>query len=174
MRNFSPLPFLFCEITQRCTYASRTATSYWLSTSLPTSMMPIGERDVYPYISRCSVCQAPAPVMAFHSQDTEEPDCPSGWAPVWKGFSFVMHSVGAMGGGQQLASTGSCLERFQAHPYIECGSQGTCHYYSNKMSYWLVSTKSVSWQSLVPGGDTLKGEDALTRISRCKVCELRA
>ncbi len=39
---------------------------------------------------RCSVCEAPTNVIAVHSQTMEIPECPRGWLPLWKGYSFVM------------------------------------------------------------------------------------
>ena len=86
--------------------------------------------------------------------------------------------MGCGGGGQQLVSPGSCLERFQAHPYIECGSHGTCHYYSDKYSFWLVSSDGLSQpeeedeESQFVSSETLKGQSRLTRLSRCAVCQL--
>lgn len=43
--------------------------------------------------SRCAVCEAPAMVMAVHSQTIQIPPCPSGWSSLWIGYSFVMVSV---------------------------------------------------------------------------------
>lgn len=43
--------------------------------------------------SRCSVCEAPAMVMAVHSQTIQIPPCPNGWSSLWIGYSFVMVSV---------------------------------------------------------------------------------
>jgi len=39
---------------------------------------------------RCSVCEAPANVIAIHSQTIDIPKCPTGWLPLWQGFSFAM------------------------------------------------------------------------------------
>lgn len=43
--------------------------------------------------SRCAVCEAPAMVMAVHSQTIQIPQCPNGWSSLWIGYSFVMVSV---------------------------------------------------------------------------------
>jgi hypothetical protein len=40
------------------------------------------------------VCEAPANVIAVHSQSLGVPDCPQGWSGLWIGYSFVMVSVG--------------------------------------------------------------------------------
>lgn len=42
---------------------------------------------------RCAVCEAPAMVMAVHSQSIQIPQCPSGWSSLWIGYSFVMVST---------------------------------------------------------------------------------
>ena len=75
-----------------------------------------------------------------------------------------------MGGGQPLASPGSCLPSFRAHPYIECNGRGQCHFYSNKYSYWLVNI--INKQSPVRSS-TLKAEgQILNSVSKCSVCIL--
>lgn len=133
-------------------------------------MMPVGDDDLNKFISRCSVCQAPAPIITVHSQTTDLPNCPQGWKELWSGYSFVMHAVGAMAGGQQLASSGSCLETFQPNPYIECNSRGQCHFFYDKFSYWLVSVVGEGHFQPSVTGETLKGGDLLKRVGRCKVC----
>lgn len=64
LRRFSTMPFMFCNINDRCTFASRNDYSYWLSTPEPmTAMMnPVTGPQIRSYISRCSVCEAPAQV----------------------------------------------------------------------------------------------------------------
>lgn len=44
-------------------------------------------------LSRCSVCEAPAMVIAVHSQTIQIPPCPEGWSSLWIGYSFVMVSA---------------------------------------------------------------------------------
>lgn len=90
VRKFSTMPFMFCDFGNVCNYASRNDKSYWLSTNAPQPMMPIFQQDIKPYISRCSVCEAPANVIAVHSQSVHVPDCPRGWSMLWIGFSFAM------------------------------------------------------------------------------------
>ncbi|KAH0621778.1 hypothetical protein JD844_023402 [Phrynosoma platyrhinos] len=142
LRKFSTMPFLFCNINNVCNFASRNDYSYWLSTPepMPMSMAPITGESIKPFISRCAVCEAPAMVMAVHSQTIQIPPCPDGWRSLWIGYSFVMHtSAGAEGSGQALASPGSCLEEFRSAPFIECHGKGTCNYYANAYSFWLAT-----------------------------------
>jgi len=110
-------------------------------------------------------------VIAVHSQSVTIPNCPQGWAGLWIGYSFVMHTgAGAEGGGQSLASPGSCLEDFRATPFIECnGARGTCHYFANKLSFWLATVED-STQFDRPQSETLKAGNLRSRISRCQVC----
>lgn len=77
--------------------------------------------------------------------------------------------AGKQGGGQLLVSPGSCLEDFRSTPFIECnGAKGTCHYFANKYSFWLSSMEQEFNSS--PSSETLKGNQLLSRISRCQVC----
>lgn len=57
-------------------------------------MMPVEEGEIKPYISRCSVCEAPSVAIAVHSQDITIPQCPAGWRSLWIGYSFLMVSIG--------------------------------------------------------------------------------
>ncbi|KAK2174851.1 hypothetical protein NP493_773g01019 [Ridgeia piscesae] len=76
MQRFSTMPFMFCNLNNRCTVASRNDYSYWLSTPEPmTPMMnPVNGSAVRPYISRCSVCETPAHVSDCGSQSVHQ--CP--------------------------------------------------------------------------------------------------
>lgn len=93
VRKFSTMPFLFCDFNNVCNYASRNDRSYWLSTSESIPMMPVEGSEIEKYISRCVVCEAPANVLAVHSQSSALPECPSGWASLWIGYSFIMVSL---------------------------------------------------------------------------------
>ena len=64
LSRFSTMPFLFCNINNRCTVASRSDYSYWLSTPQPMTpmMQPVSGQQIQPYIGRCSVCETPSPV----------------------------------------------------------------------------------------------------------------
>lgn len=171
LQRFSTMPFLFCDFNNVCNYASRNDKSYWLSTSEAIPMMPVNEREIEPYISRCAVCEAPANVIAVHSQTIQIPNCPAGWSSLWIGYSFAMHTgAGAEGGGQSLSSPGSCLEDFRATPFIECnGARGSCHYFANKFSFWLTTIDNDT-EFKVPESQTLKSGNLRTRVSRCQVC----
>lgn len=168
--RFSTMPFLYCNPGDICYYASRNDKSYWLSTTAPLPMMPVEEGEIKPYISRCSVCEAPSVAIAVHSQDITIPQCPAGWRSLWIGYSYLMHTAaGNEGGGQSLSSPGSCLEDFRTTPFIECnGAKGTCHYFANKHSFWLTSVDQ-SFHTK-PAAETLKAGQLLSRISRCQVC----
>uniref|UniRef100_A0A3Q2Y1M9 Collagen IV NC1 domain-containing protein n=1 Tax=Hippocampus comes TaxID=109280 RepID=A0A3Q2Y1M9_HIPCM len=168
--RFSTMPFLYCNPGDICYYASRNDKSYWLSTTAPLPMMPVEEGEIKPYISRCSVCEAPSVAIAVHSQDITIPQCPAGWRSLWIGYSFLMHTAaGNEGGGQSLSSPGSCLEDFRTSPFIECnGAKGTCHYFANKHSFWLTSIDQSFHAE--PASETLKAGQLLSRISRCQVC----
>uniref|UniRef100_A0A4W5MMS1 Collagen IV NC1 domain-containing protein n=1 Tax=Hucho hucho TaxID=62062 RepID=A0A4W5MMS1_9TELE len=175
LRRFSTMPFMFCNINNVCNFASRNDYSYWLSTPtpMPMSMAPITGEGIKPYISRCAVCEAPAMVIAVHSQTIQIPTCPNFWEPLWIGYSFMMHtSAGAEGSGQALASPGSCLEEFRSAPFIECHGRGTCNYYGNSYSFWL-ATVDQSEMFRKPQSETLKAGNLRTRVSRCVVCMKR-
>lgn len=90
---FSTLPFAYCNIHQVCHYARRNDRSYWLASAAPLPMMPLSEEEIRPYISRCAVCEAPAQVVALHSQDQSIPPCPRTWRSLWIGYSFLMVSL---------------------------------------------------------------------------------
>uniref|UniRef100_T1JC20 Collagen IV NC1 domain-containing protein n=1 Tax=Strigamia maritima TaxID=126957 RepID=T1JC20_STRMM len=174
VRRFSTMPFVFCDLNNVCNYASRNDKSFWLSTNVPIPMMPVSENAIKSYISRCVVCEAPANVIAVHSQSLAIPDCPSGWSGLGIGYSFAMHTTaGAEGGGQSLSSPGSCLEDFRATPFIEChGARGTCHYYASyasKHSFWL-ATIDPDKMFVKPSSVTLKAGSQRSRVSRCQVC----
>lgn len=85
-------------------------------------------------------------------------------------ISFQHTAAGAEGGGQSLASPGSCLEDFRATPFIECnGARGTCHYFANKLSFWL-ATIDDNRQFQIPEKQTIKAGNLRSRVSRCQVC----
>lgn len=92
LQRFSTMPFLFCNFNNVCNYASRNDRSYWLTTNEPLPMMPLMNQDIDPYISRCTVCEAPTQSLAIHSQSQEIPQCPGGWRSLWTGYSFTMVS----------------------------------------------------------------------------------
>lgn len=92
---FSTLPFAYCNVHQVCHYARRNDRSYWLASAAPLPVMPLSEEEIRPYVSRCAVCEAPAPAVAVHSQDQSIPPCPRAWRSLWIGYSFLMVSAAA-------------------------------------------------------------------------------
>lgn len=93
LKQFSVMPFIRCDINNVCNFAQNNDLSYWLSTTLPLPNKPITGQDIKKYISRCSVCEAPANVIALHSQSDEIPHCPDNWSRLWDGYSFVMVNI---------------------------------------------------------------------------------
>lgn len=91
--RFSTMPYVFCNFNSICNYAQRNDKSYWLSTSEAIPMMPVQGEAIRPFISRCTVCESPAVVLAVHSQDSAVPDCPDRWQSLWIGYSFAMVSI---------------------------------------------------------------------------------
>ncbi|KPP63963.1 hypothetical protein Z043_117735 [Scleropages formosus] len=177
LRRFSAMPFMFCNINNVCSLATRSDYSYWLSTpqAMSASMAPVAGDDVKPYISRCAA-------------SIRLPSCPAGWDPLWIGYSFMMHTgAGAEGSGQALASPGSCLEDFRSSPFVECHGKGACNYYADSYSFWLatVDDGDMFRYEFVPTAllraatftkpqeETLKAGDLETRVSRCAVCMKR-
>ena len=53
-------------------------------------MMPVSGSEITQFISRCTVCDVPANVIAVHSQTIDVPLCPRGWRGLWIGYSFAM------------------------------------------------------------------------------------
>lgn len=90
LTRFSVMPFIRCDIGNVCNFAQNNDLSYWLSTNQPIPKMPIQGEAIRDYVSRCSVCEAPANVIAVHSQSETVPACPRGWERLWDGYSFVM------------------------------------------------------------------------------------
>ncbi|KAI5625480.1 collagen alpha-4(IV) chain, partial [Silurus asotus] len=171
MRVFSTMPFARCN-QQACHYADRNDKSYWLATTSALPTTPVSGLDIQPHISRCVVCEAPSPAFAIHSQGMSIPSCPPHWMSLWIGYSFLMHTgSGDEGGGQSLTSSGSCLQDFLTHPFVECqGPRGTCHYFTNLHNFWLTRLDEQDF-SLIPEMMTLKGAaEQRNYVSRCNVC----
>lgn len=92
MRVFSTMPFSHCSMGA-CNYANRNDKSYWLAATAPLPTMPMSGLEIQQHISRCAVCEAPAPAIAIHSQSTLIPNCPLNWMSLWSGYSFLMVSL---------------------------------------------------------------------------------
>ena len=89
-------------------------------------------------------------------------------------LNFQVAAAGKTGAGQPLSSTGSCLEQFRPHPFLECqGARGTCAFFSDKFSFWLTTIEPTK-EFDVPETKVLnskKGDTLTNRVSRCKVCQ---
>lgn len=172
LRHFSAMPFLFCDIGNSCHYASRNDYSYWLSTNEPmsSSMSPFESRELPRHLSRCVVCEAPAPVFAIHSQSQRVPTCPDGYDLLWTGYSFVFTSAdGGRGDQQSLQSPGSCLEKYHDRPYFHCKDHSHCNYYPNMMTFYLATLDDYTGFEK-PKVRTLKAGTQRQYVSRCAVC----
>lgn len=97
LKRFTTMPYMFCDIFNKCQHASRNDYSYWLSTDRQVPMMSVSADAVEPFIGRCVVCESQGPVFAIHSQTTTIPRCPSQWKPLWAGYSFLMVSEMSLG-----------------------------------------------------------------------------
>merc|ERR1712142_404460 len=178
VKSFSSLPFMTCSLTSGgCKYAQRNDYSYWLAGDVTPSQRPVSNQAIEPFISKCVVCESSAIAFAVHSQDTREPDCPSGFESMWTGNSFLMAvGKGAGGAGQDLSSTGSCLSKFIHSPTIECqGGRGTCSFYADKFSFWLTVIRQNEMFD-VPRARQLsvtRGREVMNAVSRCRVCTKR-
>lgn len=89
---------------------------------------------------RCAVCEAPANVIAVHSQTIQIPNCPAGWNSLWIGYSFAMHTgAGAEGGGQSL--------RFECshHRFHSLSLLFTLHKFFCTLSFYLSLFLSLSF-----------------------------
>ncbi|CAH8453622.1 unnamed protein product [Heterobilharzia americana] len=177
LNMFSIMPFFQCLRDGSCQLGVRADRSYWLATTEPLPMMPLDVSEVRRRVARCVVCEAPTQPYAFHAQanQLQEVNCPDGWARLWDGYSFVMHSVGSTGGGQQLSSPGSCLEYFSYSPLLECNNgMSLCNYWSDAKAYYLRHVSN-NTEFQKPIGqyitDHLPDETKVLReISRCRVC----
>ena len=56
LQRFSTMPFMFCNLNNRCTVASRSDYSYWLSTTEP--MTPMMNTSAIAQWCRCSTSLA--------------------------------------------------------------------------------------------------------------------
>ncbi|XP_067108949.1 collagen alpha-4(IV) chain-like [Osmerus mordax] len=171
LRVFSTMPVSHCN-SASCHYASRNDKSYWLSTTASVPMTPFSGPDIRAHISRCVVCDAASPAVTVHSQDPTLPSCPPGWRGLWSGYSFLMTGLGNRGGGQALSSSGSCLRDFRSQVFVECqGARGSCHYFSNMLSFWLTSVDRAQGLGHAPQPSVLKtAAQQRQRTSRCHVC----
>jgi len=68
--------FVFCYFNDVCNYASRNEKSYWLLPTAALPRLPVSSVENTSFISRCTVWDVPANVIAVHRRDV--PMCPHG------------------------------------------------------------------------------------------------
>ncbi|CAF4730106.1 unnamed protein product [Rotaria socialis] len=104
----------------------------------------------------------------LHSQDTTTPQCPQRTAKLQdSGYSFMGIQGDTYAAHQDLGSSGSCLRRFSAMPFLFCDIGNSCHYASrNDYSYWLSTNEPMS-ASMAP----FETRDIPSHLSRCVICE---
>ena len=49
------MPYMFCNIHEVCTYASRTATSYWLATEEQIPQAPVVDQTILKHIGNLTI-----------------------------------------------------------------------------------------------------------------------
>jgi integrin beta 8 len=165
-----------CSGQQVCNHGVRTDKAFYLAnepnpdfTVKPESNLD----DLVGFVSRCSVCGGPSKIIARHSFTSEVPDCPEGFHEIWEGFSYLMvTSSGASGGGQTLASAGSCLEEFYIPTFVECLGRGTCGFYINNIDYWLAQNPDITQPGMWGMGNVYNGLSEIKDmgVARCAVC----
>ena len=78
-----------------------------------------------------------ANTYVIHSQTNTAPTCPTGYDPLWTGYSLIAVTGGGAGTSFSLDSPASCRPNFQGLPFMEC-SNGDCDVQTaNDYSYWL-------------------------------------
>ena len=66
------------------------------------------------------------------------PQCPSGMAKMWEGYSFLYAQGNERAFGQDLGKPGSCLTRFTTMPFMFCDLNNQCNVANrNDYSFWL-------------------------------------
>lgn len=106
-------------------------------------------------------------VFVRHSQRTDPPECPLDTVLLWKGYSLLNLHGNARASGQELGSSGSCMQRFSTMPVVRCDINDKCSYAQNQdNSYWLSTS-----EPMTPSMKPVDGERIKDFISRCSVCE---
>lgn len=140
------------------------------------------------YISRCTVCESSYPWIAVHSFDHSVPDCPSNMYGsgvrftshrLWTGYSIVMARDRGGGVGQNLASPGSCLERFSPIMTVKCVPSGTlgrpnCHFQSPDAKTVFIRNSAATWSDRIgTSPQNQQTEEQPYYMSRCSVCVMK-
>ena len=71
-------------------------------------------------------------VFVRHSQRTDPPECPLDTVLLWKGYSLLNLHGNARASGQELGSSGSCMQRFSTMPVVRCDINDKCSYAQNQ------------------------------------------
>ncbi|CAH1241578.1 COL4A2 [Branchiostoma lanceolatum] len=160
---FSVTPVTVCG-GKVCSEQS-TQKTLWLTSgeALPTSEH-VTDDVLASAVSRCTVCQAHARVIAIHSQKDHVPDCPTGYRSGWTGYSFKKKPTDTGVSGPFLGDPDSCLRKYLDVPVIQCdGTTGTCTKPAGQGDRWHRASDST---------DTMITTPAPTPASRCRVCVL--
>ena len=104
-------------------------------------------------------------MLARHSQDQNEPECPANTVKMWNGYSLLYLSGNEKSHQQDLGSAGSCLRIFSVMPFIRCDIGNNCYFaQNNDLSYWLSTNMAIP-------KTPMEGLEIQKHISRCTVCE---
>ena len=102
-----------------------------------------------------------------HSQKPSVPECPLDTVKLWSGYSLLNLHGNARASGQELGSTGSCMQRFSTMPVIRCDISQKCSYAQDQdNSYWLST-----FEPMNPSLKPVNGSRIKDFISRCSACE---
>lgn len=168
LEEFRPIPFIECRTHVHCDFFTDDDYSTWLAVSSIASTNP-GDKtaaDILSSVSRCSVCEKPAPILVRHSQTAGTvPDCPTGWTELWSGYSYMGGWLGReWEGGQDLSSPGSCLKEFTPNTYVRCWNPDKCNYWTDgDYNMWLTIETADT-------GEIHSIASIKPKIARCKVC----
>lgn len=180
LEEFQLVPFMQCAGNEVCRHGVRADKSFWLAVEAEAdyTVKPMSSIDeIVPHISRCTVCSGTQFILTRHSFTAESPECPDDFTPLWEGYSYAMvTSSGVSGGGQDLASSGSCLQQFHLPTFIECLGRGTCAYYINNLDYWLGQNPDITQPGMWGMGNVYSGLDEILDqgVARCTVCTRNA
>ncbi len=106
-------------------------------------------------------------VFVRHSQTIDPPECPLDTVRLWTGYSLLNLHGNARASGQELGSTGSCMQRFSTMPVVRCDINDKCAYAQDQdNSYWLSTN-----EPMTPSMRPVDGDQIKSYISRCSVCE---
>lgn len=140
MPVFSTMPFSSCNIGA-CSYASRNDKSYWLSTTTAVPSVPVGGTSIRSHISRCVVCEAPSSPVAFHSQTSNQPECPPRWTSLWTGYSFLMVGTAVL----EILLKIQCCQKILIIHLLILSLQYQQFYYTNNTACCNTSTMNFTY-----------------------------